>query len=427
MKVNLGLFEGLLTEVLLLLSGGMLLYANYMQDSGTFSVQMEMPNIQGSLANFKAFKELSLPTDINSDMALSKEIKLVKLKPPYPQLDMSYIGPVFFENGTFYLHCETQFLGLKCKPKGKIRPEKVYLSSSLFDDARYEGIRFKFGFRDMILFLFGERGRYSTKTAEYPFGKSGVFSSFKLNQDSMILLTNYLFLFGQGGSCICKSATESLDKFAQVSICKEHLVFFSSKVGSLVVLLLIKDLNFIFFTTALSGLFLLHLPFHLFSYVNPEDDVFEAKKSSTRPQDEDEEHILESVPGLFSVTDTVSEEKICPRYRSTDVLRNNYYFGYSIITIGYCIHFVLYFVCCLILWSLTQSIFQGFNINENGKSEDLEQAVSEPERRWFQDIEQKGETLTLFLSFCKLSLNFIIFTACHWLYGYLLFLYSRNI
>lgn len=423
MNVKLALFKGLLTEVLLLLSGGMLLYANYMQDSGTFSVKMEMPSIKGTLSNFRAFRLFFLPDDTNYSSG-NFNSGITKIEHPYPQLDMSYIGPVFFENGTLYLHCETEFLGLKCKPKGIITPEKVYLSSSLFDDARYEYIKFSFKFEDMILFLFGKKSINSLSNGGYPFNKSGTTSFIKSNRESMILFTNYGFLFGQSGSCISNFNSGTYDEINQTNICKEHLIDLSSKVEILVFLLLIKDLNFILFSAALGGLFLMHLPFYLFSYVNPAEATFPLEESA---HDDDEEYILESIPGLFSISNTTLEEKISAKYRSTDVLCNNYYFGYSIITLGYCAHFVLYFICCLILLGMTEKILLSFNANENGTLPDSKLTSPEPGRRWFHDIEQKGETLTSFLRFCKLSLNFIIFTVCHWLYGFLLFVYSKSI
>lgn len=399
--MNTQILQKILYEVLFLLYGGMLLYADYLQDSGIFSVELNLSKFRATFDSFEMFKHMLLFDATNRSFDNWPD-----LVPPFPQIDLSYIGPVFLENGSVYLSCKSGFSEIKCRPKGIIPSTKIYMPSSLFSEATYQQMEFHYELKDYLK-CFQMQG----ENVNYPFTSVKSDTWIKRNKNSLTLTSNYFYLF-------------SLNSSLTVNENEAYLNRIGNNVISLARLMLLNKVNYGVLFICSMILYIIHLSGHLISIMRPQIKIDEYSHAT---QYEDDDSIIEYIPMLFNdVEQPNNDEKSDSPYRwlhDIDTIAGSFELGYTILTGCFLLNYLLYYICCLTIRNVIEAILDNIKLTSQ-----LKGISTQGDRRGlFKDVSGRTESFTGFLWFCKIILNFFIYATVHWLWGYLLLVYTKGL
>lgn len=215
----------------------------------------------------------------------STELQYFTLTPPFPEIDLTSIGPIFLENGLAHLYCEYSFDTIRCTVGGRIPAEKIYFPTAYFTNPNFEDIVVSFGLKELLEF-FNFRGFWNTENIEdeRTMGLGWIGQQIlKSNAMNIELFTNYIMLFGSNGTNM--NLFNHLSEFAieedsdtELSISKryKYYTFIHTQVCVLFLIIYLKLLNFVSFSFSLLFQFSVHIPiyaFNCFKYGKHSDEL----------------------------------------------------------------------------------------------------------------------------------------------------------
>lgn len=315
------IFDGPMKRILILLImmvfAVLLLYTNYLQEVNFFQNKLQLNEI---LVDFNTYKLLQETSSLNqnqlkqfrekleSEKLVNKDIsdkhilktsqdkqvfihddinteeldnmQYFSLNPPFPDIDLTSIGPVFIENGFIHLYCEYSFDTIRCTIGGKIPAEKIYFPTAYFTNPNFEDIVISFSFKEIIKIF----EIYKSETILDNNKPSNNLNIGWLNYQILIsnipnieLFTNYIMLFGSNGTnlnlfskpevFLLDEENESED-MTKLNLSKKYKYykFIHTQVCLLFILIYLKLINFILFGFTLLFQFGIHFPIYLFTF-----------------------------------------------------------------------------------------------------------------------------------------------------------------
>lgn len=146
-------FKRLLIFLILMLFALLLLYTNYLQEVNFFQNKILLPEFEVDFEVYKLLQETKVLCQdklksIHEDAAhrktkgknaISSELGNMDLEnlqsfaliPPFPDVDLTSIGPVFIEKGLIHLYCQYSFDSIRCTVGGKIPAKKFILKQPI--------------------------------------------------------------------------------------------------------------------------------------------------------------------------------------------------------------------------------------------------------------------------------------------------------
>ena len=313
-------FKRLLIFLILMFFALMLLYTDYLQELNFYQNKLQLDEFNVNFNTFKLLQESSLlnqqklkldtiskSNPINTKPIVNikenvsnkdkeiENVEILTLNPPFPDIDLTTIGPVFIENGLIHLYCEYSFDCIRCTIGGKILPEKIYFKTTYFTNPNFENILINFGFKELIEFFKIKEKNSNNETDTKSLEWVGV-QNLKLNVDNIELFTNYIMLFGANGTNMDVFLKQKIqnddnnDNDDNKEISNENLVinqykyynFIRTQVCVLFVLIYLKLTNFTLFGITLIFQFLMHIPIYGFS-------MFKFEPNNKNIKDDEEE------------------------------------------------------------------------------------------------------------------------------------------
>ena len=292
-------FRRLLVLLILMLFALLLLYTNYLQEINFYQNRILLPEFEVNFETYKLLQESRVlyqnnirtlyentsqkkPTELFGTTAIETEsenldnAQLPSLNPPFPDIDLTSIGPVFIENGLIHLFCQYSFDSIRCTIGGKIPAKKVYFRNTYFTNPSFEAINITFGWSE-LLELFKLR-HTNDSTADNVVAWVDI-QSMTSNTHSIELFTNYIMLFGASGTStslfsgkadgewyiddIDNSGSENSAIASPKQL--KYRKFIRDQICALFAVIYLKLLNFILFGLAIIFQFLMHLPIYIFS------------------------------------------------------------------------------------------------------------------------------------------------------------------
>ncbi|KAG7832979.1 hypothetical protein KL943_004427 [Ogataea angusta] len=436
-------FKRVLLTILFSFFASLLIYTDYLQELYLFSNKFRLTEFKVDMSTYHFLKSYSdLEQHSLSSIKLSKVLNTIEqmsgdldtaaqelyLYPPFPKLDLVYVGPTFIENGSLSLNCEYSFMKFKCRVQGLIRSEKTYLVNTYLSDSKFEEIEFHASWRDMVQFY--KMNRLSDE-----------------NTTNLRLIANYLFLFGFNGTHIPLFASTSAEVDSAVIENKIELYNkIQSTIRDFIGLVQLKMVNFALIAVSFIAVLLLHLILYWVLYlvcgyrskkniengplVNYEDAIvqdYNLHSNSAIHFDQPRKPDLKT-----GASDLEQQNDNNQDFQNQDLLgKSRFAFGLIIV---YClVHYLVYY---LIDFLIQQAINQIFRSVTNGEIElsgisstnTLVATSGLPDLSPISDgsnwNNNGGETFTSLLNICGLVLNTLIFSFFHYLYGVLVYVYT---
>ncbi|KAG7736980.1 hypothetical protein KL930_003867 [Ogataea haglerorum] len=381
---------------------------------------------QHSLSSIKLSKVLNTIEQMSGD--LDTAAQELYLYPPFPKLDLVYVGPTFIENGSLSLNCEYSFTKFKCRVQGLIRSEKTYLVNTYLSDSKFEEIEFHASWKNMVRF-------YKLNSHDDD------------NTSNLRLIANYLFLFGFNGTHIPLFASSS----AEVdSVIIENKIELYNKIqrtiGDFIMLVQLKMVNFALIAVSFIAVLVLHLILYWVLYlvsgfrsrnniengplVSPEDVIVQDYNSHS-------DHVIHfgqpRKPDLTTGASDLEQQNDNNEDFQVQELSGKSRFAFGLIIIYCLVHYLVYY---LIDFLIQQAINQIFRSVTNGEIElsGLSSTNTLAATSGLSDVSSAsdgsswnnngGETFTSLLNICGLILNTLIFSFFHYLYGILVYVYT---
>jgi hypothetical protein len=292
-------FRRLLVLLILMLFALLLLYTNYLQEINFYQNRILLPEFEVNFETYKLLQESRVlyqnkirtlyennsqknPTKLSGTTAIEigsenlDNAQLPSLNPPFPDIDLTSIGPVFIENGLIHLFCQYSFDSIRCTVGGKIPAKKVYFRNTYFTNPSFEAINITFGWYE-LLELFKHR-HTNDSTANNVVAWVDI-QSMTSNILSIELFTNYIMLFGASGTNMSlfsgkadgewyiDDIDNSGSENSAIASPKQlkYRKFIRDQICALFAVIYLKLLNFILFGLAIIFQFLMHLPIYIFS------------------------------------------------------------------------------------------------------------------------------------------------------------------
>lgn len=222
----------------------------------------------------KVDKQTSLETNI--PVSLADDLQYFSLNPPFPEIDLTSIGPIFLENGLAHLYCEYSFDTIRCTIGGRIPAEKIYFPTAYFTNPNFESIVVFFGWKELLKFF----TFYRLSNKKEPKDDGNVEhigwideQILKPNIMNIELLTNYVMLFGSNGTNMNlfndpTDVSPEVETETDLSISKrfKYYTFIHTQVCVLYILIYLKLVNFILFSYSLLFHFSVHIPIYIFNF-----------------------------------------------------------------------------------------------------------------------------------------------------------------
>lgn len=356
-------FNRVLIVLILVLFALMLLYTDYLQEVNFYQNQLQLTEFQVSFETYKLFQnfnvltknelekiqpefnkneeinsksrskslsksKLNLESDLNLDLDLSlnflendlwisnaNNMESFSLNPPFPDIDLTHIGPIFLENGLINLFCEYSFDTIRCTVGGKILAEKIYFSNTYFTNPKFEEILVNFGWKELIgLFKFGKFDSINTGTSSQNIDQTGFdknsiigdsyvdylsllnYKILRANKSNIELLTNYIMFFGSNGTNLniflqqnSNSDMSNNDiKLESIGDKYKFYIFIHTQICRLFILIYLKLTNFIFLLISLITQLFLHIPIYAFNFFKYEKHLRNDFKGICELQQSDE-------------------------------------------------------------------------------------------------------------------------------------------
>ena len=319
-------FRRLLILLILILFALLLLYTDYLQEVNFYQNKLQLGEFKVNFDTYKLLKESSLLSQhqlktINAKLesgehdikvseknkngatsilkSKSKKDKIHKvdkqerfedknhvsttdglqyfsLNPPFPEIDLTSIGPIFLENGLAHLYCEYSFDTIRCTVGGRIPAEKIYFPTAYFTNPKFESIVVSFGWRELLKFFtfYRLRNKKEPKDAGTVENIGWIDEQIlKPNIMNIELLTNYIILFGSNGTNMNlfndpKEVVFEDESETDLSISKKfkYYTFIHTQVCVLFILIYLKLVNFILFSFSLLFHFSVHIPIYIFNF-----------------------------------------------------------------------------------------------------------------------------------------------------------------
>lgn len=321
-------FRRLLILLILLLFAMLLLYTDYLQEMNFYQNKLQLSEFQVNFETYKLLQESSMLNQIqmkNIDIKLKNEMStkeekdkslsvknkeenklestIVVLKDdtgetdmdsmqhfslelPFPEIDLTSIGPVFLENGLIHLYFEYSFDTIRCTVGGRIPAEKIYFPTAYFTNPHFENIIISFGWREFIrcFSFYRSEKPNGIKKDNKDINHNKLTNNYigwidhqvlKSNIPNIELFTNYIMLFGSNGTNLnlfhnpeesaINEGADSHNSNLAISKKYKYYTFIHTQVCVLFILIYLKLVNFILFASTLSFQFGLHIPIYFFN------------------------------------------------------------------------------------------------------------------------------------------------------------------
>lgn len=256
-------FKRLLIFLFLLSFGLLLLYMDYLQEVNFYQNKLQLPEFKVNLEVYKLLEQTNM---INANRHFKAKFPYVGqlnigttteqfyLRPPFPEIDLSYIGPVFIEDGLIHLYCEYSFGDIRCTVGGKIPATKSYFQTTYLTNPKFESISVNFTLQGFFKNLDVTENWIENQIL-------------KPNEQVIELLTNYVMLFGANGTNI-KPLLDENSILLENSSQHNHFKFVYAQISVLIILIYLKLLNFILFAITMALHFVLHIPIYYVKILN---------------------------------------------------------------------------------------------------------------------------------------------------------------
>lgn len=297
------IFKRFLVFLVLLLFAVLLIYTDYLQEINFYQNKLQLYEFKVNFDTFKLLKDSSNLSQeklklINKNLEYSKNFEkdeineeqinnddtkydnqYFSLNPPFPNIDLTSIGPVFIENGLIHLYCEFSFDTIRCTVGGRIPAEKNYLPTAYFTNPNFENIGFSLNWKDLINIFYFQKHR-SEENENIGWLNQEVL---KANKESIELFTNYIILFGSNGTYMNmfnNKLTILNDNNNGISYDDEnddngdspiinrkyrYYKFIHTQVCILFLIIYLKLVNFLLFLFTIFFQFGMHIPIYFFS------------------------------------------------------------------------------------------------------------------------------------------------------------------
>ncbi|GAV28305.1 hypothetical protein PMKS-001776 [Pichia membranifaciens] len=281
-KVNFDTYK--LLKESSLLSQHQLKTINAKLESGEHDIKVSEKDKNGATSILKSKRKRDKTHKVNkqqsfkdkSHVSTTDELQYFSLNPPFPEIDLTSIGPVFLENGLAHLYCEYSFDTIRCTVGGRIPAEKIYFPTAYFTNPNFESIVVSFGWRELLKFFtfYKLRNKKEPKDAGIVEHIGWIDEQIlKPNIMNIELLTNYIMLFGSNGTNmnLFNGPTEVVledESETDLSISKKfkYYTFIHTQICVLFILIYLKLVNFILFSFSLLFHFSVHIPIYIFNF-----------------------------------------------------------------------------------------------------------------------------------------------------------------
>lgn len=463
----------------------MLLYTDYLQEVNLYMNRLQLAEFQVSLKTYKLLQKSSLMNQENlksmmensnlenNELIIDEDESFTgkdffSLNPPFPEIDLSVIGPIFLENGIIHLSCEYSFDCIRCTVAGEIVANKIYLSNTYFNNPNCEIIGFSFDFKNFREFfqlkinlhdIFKDKN--NKVTHDNKFDKKYQNIIYK-NVANINLFSNYIMLLGSHGSNIDVFSDErSSASLEYISKKYNYYRFIETQVSLLFVIVYLKIINFFCLMVSFGFLYLMHLPLYLLTLFNKREFSYNDQSSSSVSDGDlemesysnnnifDEEPLSSSIACIQDVRKLYNVENIqipveiifSEDFNNTignetvnSLVENNtndfvekFKLVYGLIVIQFLIHFLVYEIINIILQYTISSIFRTLTTSESAKFQQSSNLLLDVSSILLLD-ESKNKTsgnqlFSSIVNFCEYLLNVMLSFIFHAFYGFLMYTY----
>lgn len=308
---------------------------DYLQEVNFYQNRLQLPSFRVDFETYKLLQECStwgqsqislIKPDLskvnhgsidNIEPNSLQNAEYFSLTPPFPEVELTNIGPVFLENGLVYLYCEYSFVNIRCTVDGKIPAEKIYFHSTYFRNPNYETITINFGFEEFFSIF-----KLKHKPKNINNNKTPIDWEYqdilKSNLNNVELFTNYIILFGVNGTnmnFLNDKEEFNLDKISILNKYK-YYNFIRKQIGMLFTLFYFKLTNFLLFATVILFHFIMHIPVYIFTCfkykpATPNGDTIQIDEYDLKGFKEwiDNKQKIEKKIKLFDDNDNIYESK----------------------------------------------------------------------------------------------------------------------
>lgn len=297
------IFKRFLIFLILLLFAILLLYTDYLQEVNFYQNKLQLHEFKVDFDTFKLLHDSSIlnqdklrfiskkleksktsddnkineeQIDFNYNDDIEFDNQYAALSPPFPNIDLTSIGPVFIENGLIHLYCEFSFDTIRCTVGGRVLPEKNYLPIAYFTNPNFENIAFSLNWKDLIDIIYFQRTRYADNENIGWFNQEVL----KSNKANIELFTNYIMLFGSNGTYmnmfnnkfkILNRDNNEVDKNNPddndhtIGLKYRYCNFIHTQICVLFLIVYLKLVNFLLFLFTVLFQFGMHIPIYFLS------------------------------------------------------------------------------------------------------------------------------------------------------------------